>query len=208
MLSGSINGTWFLQFEQVTLPFGYNRVFTGFILQGVQGIYAARMRDVQLEVVCIATVASIQSLVLVACKFLTGAMYDKFGLRPTILICDVAAFVAMLSLAVISNTSSGRVFAIVYAIASSAALPLDTIMLPILANDLFGQKSYTKILGLFVSICTAGYACSYPLFNWVFDVCGSYKPMLLAGGGITLAVTVVFQFVITVSERQQKTYWV
>lgn len=86
MLSGSINGTWFLQFEQVTLPFGYNRVFTGFILQGVQGIYAAHMRDVQLEVVCIATVASIQSLVLVACKFLTGAIYDKFGLRPTILI--------------------------------------------------------------------------------------------------------------------------
>lgn len=38
--------------------------------------------------------------------------------------------------------------------------------------------------------------------NWVFDVCGSYKPVLLAGGGITLAVTVVFQFVITVSERQ------
>lgn len=178
--------------------------FTGFILQGVQGVYAAHMRDVGLDAAYIATVASIQSILLAGSKFLTGILYDKFGLRLTMTICDVTAFMAMLSLALLSSTPSGRALAMVYAITSSLSLPLDTIMLPIFANDLFGQKSYNKILGLFSSLCTAGYAFSYPIINGVFDICGSYKPVLLAGSVMTVAITVIFQYVVTVSNRQRK----
>lgn len=178
--------------------------FTGFVLQGVTGVSSAHMKDVGLDAGYIAAIVSIYSLALGVCKFLVGAFYDKFGLRVVATICDVSSLVAILSLAMLTNTGAGKILAMIYAVIVSLALPLETVMLPIFAGDLFGRKSYNKILGLFVSINTAGYACGAPVMNWVFDTYGSYKPIFLICCFIMAVVTVTFQFVVTASERKRR----
>lgn len=177
---------------------------TGLVLQGINGVAAAHMQDVGIDAAYVATVLSAHSLALAGFKFLTGFLYDRFGLRTTMTICDAAAITVMILLAVLTNSPTGRILAMIYGILSSLALPLETIMLPIFASDMFGEKSYNKILGLFVSINTAGYAVGSPLMNWAFDIWGTYKPMLIVCCVLMVTITVVFQFVLTVSNKQRK----
>ncbi len=177
---------------------------TGLILQSVNGISAVHMKDAGLDPAWVATMLSVHSLALAGFKFLAGFMYDKLGLRVTATICDATAVLVMVCLALVSNSPTGMIMAGIYAIFSGLALPLETIMLPIFAGDLFGDHSYYQIMGIFVSVNTAGYAVGAPLANWCFDQFGSYKPMLLASAVAMVAVTVVFQFVITAANRRRK----
>ena len=193
--------------EAVKKPYFYCAAvcifLTGLILQGINGVAAAHMKDVGLDAGYVATVLSIHSLALTGFKFLTGVLYDKFGLRVTVTVCDITSVVIMVVLALMTNSYLGMVFAMVYGIFSSLALPLETIMLPIFAGDLFGEKSFNKIMGLFVSINTAGYAVGAPVTNWVFDKFGTYNPMFIACAIGMAVVTIVFQFVITASHKDR-----
>ena len=91
--------------------------------------------------------------------------------------------------------------AMIYSVFSSLALPLETIMLPIYASDLFGERSYEKILGIFVSVNVTGYALGAPIVNLCFDKIGTYKPILIVCAAIMLTVTVVMQFVISKAHK-------
>ncbi len=177
---------------------------TGLILQGINGVSAAHMRDTGLGTAYVATVLSVHSLVLTGSKFLTGVLYDKLGLRITMTICDIAAFFAMIALALTGSTGIGPAAAMGYGIISCLALPLETIMLPIFAGDLFGERSYDKTLGIFVSVNTAGYAVGAPLTNWFFDHFGTYTPMFLVCAVLMLIVTIVSQFNVTAAHKLKK----
>ncbi len=195
-------------FSAIRKPYFYTAAicvfFTGLVLQGITGIAAVHMQDVGLDTGFVATVLSFHSLSLAAFKFLTGLFYDKFGLRTTMTLCDITAVVTMLLLAAVTPTPTGKIIALIYGIFSSLALPLETIMLPIFASDLFGERSFNKIMGLFVSVNTAGYAVGTPLVNWVFDAFGSYRPILLISAAIMFAVTISFQFVLTSAYRTRR----
>ena len=98
-------------------------------------------------------------------------------------------------LSVVSDSVGGRACAIAYAVLSSLALPLETVMLPLIAGDLFGEKEYSKLLGIFVSVNTAGYASGPLISSLCFDAIGTYKPVFWAYAGIMTVVTVAFLFV-------------
>lgn len=177
---------------------------TGLVLQSINGIAAAHMKDTGLDAGYVATVLSLHSLALTGFKFSIGFLYDKFGLRFTMTVCDITAVLVMISLAMITNSPTGRMLAMFYGIFSSLALPLETIMLPIFASDLFGEKSFNQIMGLFVSVNTAGYAVGAPLANYVFDTCGTYTPILYISAAVMVGITVVFQFILTRANRRRR----
>lgn len=177
---------------------------TGMVLQGVNGASAAHMKDVGLDASYVATVLSIHSIALMVFKFSTGIMYDKFGLRATMIICDIAALAVMVTLALVTNTPEGRIYAMIYGIFSSLALPLETIMLSLITTDLFGNKSFDKILGIIAALNTAGYAVGAPLMNWCYDLFGTYVPFIWVCVGIMAVVTVMYQFVIAAAGKERK----
>jgi len=177
---------------------------TGMVLQGINGTSATHMKDVGLDPSYVATVLSIHSLALMAFKFLTGFSYDRFGLRTTMLVCDIAAIVVMSLLAMVTNSPEGKVMAMAYSVFSSLALPLETIMLSLITTDLFGNKSFDKLLGIVAALNTAGYAVGAPLTNWCYDQFGSYVPMIWVGVGIMAVVTVMYQFIITAAVRKRR----
>jgi hypothetical protein len=76
-------------------------------------------------------------------------------------------------------------------------------MLPIYAADLFGEHSYEKVLGIFVSVNVMGYALGTPSVNLCFDLVGTYKPILFVCSAIMLAVTVVMQLVVSKAHKMR-----
>lgn len=177
--------------------------FTGMVLQGVSGIAAAHMRDVGLNAAFVATVLSVHSLALTVAKFLVGVWYDRFGLRVTMILCNLAALAALLLLALLTDSAAGRAMAMGYGVFSALALPLETIMLPLIAGDLFDNRSFDRMLGILVSVNTAGYAVGAPLSNWSYDALGRYDAVLFAYLGVTAAACVVFQRVLRAARRSR-----
>ena len=178
--------------------------FTGFCLQGTGGVAKAHMKDMGIDPVYIASVLSFSSLTLACFKFLTGFVYDKLGLRFTSTMCSTTAAIVTFMLAFLDNSPLGMAMALVYCIFKSLALPLETIMLPIYASDLFGERSYEKVLGIFVSVNVSGYALGAPALNLCYDIFGTYKPMLIACAIIMAVVTIVFQYVISKAHAVKK----
>lgn len=176
-------------------------MLTGAILQGITGASAAHIEDVGITKSYVGLVMSVHSICLAIFKFATGVIYDKFGLRTTVNICSITAVGVMLILAFVTNTPAGRIMAMIYGVFSALALPLETIMLPIYAGDLFGEKSFDKVLGVFVSVNSVGYALGSVIINGCFDIFGSYKGVFIAAACVMFALIVVLQYVISKSNR-------
>jgi hypothetical protein len=77
-------------------------------------------------------------------------------------------------------------------------------MLPIYAKDLFGQKSFAKVLGIFVSLNQIGYAFGDPLMNVFYTIFGSYDIGLLVMLIATAILIVALQFVISSSNKLKR----
>ena len=176
----------------------------GLTLNGISGISAAHMRDVGLDPTYVATVVSCHSLALAGFKFLSGFLYDRFGLRVTVAISCLTGVGVMLTLSAVTNTTTGMILAMIYGVFSSLALPLETVMLPIFASDLFGQRSYNKMLGIIVSVNTAGFAAGSLFMNICYDILGTYASALVVAACMMGGVAIAIQLVITAAYREKK----
>lgn len=189
-------------------PYFYLTIFcvfiTGMTLQGSTGIYASHMKDVGLDAAHIATILSVHSLCLTAFKFLAGVSYDRFGLRVTTLICDITAVIVTFMLSLITNSPIGLIIAFIYGIFSSLALPLETIMIPLITGDIFGNKSFDRLLGLMMAFNQLGYAVGAPVTNVCYDAFGTYNPIFYIFSFLMLTVTVMLQFIISASNKDRK----
>ncbi|MBE6700276.1 MAG: MFS transporter [Ruminococcaceae bacterium] len=177
---------------------------SGMILQGTTGIASPHLKDIGFDPDFVATALSVQSLALTVSKFSIGVIYDKTGLRTTANICYFTSIGVMLILASLTNSPTGQILAICYSVFVALALPLETVMLPIFAGDLFGQKSYNKILGIFASVNTAGYAVGAPISNLCYDLTGSYNFSIYMNCAIMLVATIIMQFVVKAANKEKK----
>lgn len=173
---------------------------TGMLLQSLVGITSAHMQDRGLTPAVIATALSIHSVALTVAKTLTGIQYDKFGLRITMLVCSVCAVVSILLLAFVSNGAMG----IAAETISSFALPLETIMLPLIASEIFGRKAYGQLIGQIVAVNNFGYAVGSPLMNVCYDITGSYTGVMVAMAILMVMVAILMQFVINAAHRERE----
>lgn len=176
---------------------------TGLVLQSVSGIADPHFKDKGIETAIITVTLSIHSIVLSLSKFATGFIYDRSGLRAASGVCYCAAIIAMLSLVFVGHETYGTTLAFVYSVLSSVALPLETIMLPIFARELFGDHGFNSALGIFVSVNTAGYAVGGTIANLIFDATGSYDVWILIATGLIAAVFITMNAVISASSRDR-----
>lgn len=174
---------------------------TGFVLAGINGIAKAHWRDVGIENV--ATIWSCHSLVLMCGKFISGFIYDKKGLRTTLLISQIAAVTVLLALAFTTNSPMGIALAWYYSIFSAVSLPLETIGVSLVTGDIFGNREFSKFLGIMTAMNSLGFALGSPAVNLVYDLVGTYVPAILAGVGVMAVVLIAFQFVITAARKDR-----
>lgn len=172
---------------------------TGMLLQSLVSITSAHMKDRGLSPELIATALSIHSVVLTLAKTMTGISYDKFGLRITMIICNICAVAAILLLAFVSSGP----MAIAAETISSFALPLETIMLPLITSELFGGKAYGQILGQVVAVNNLGYAVGSPLMNVCYDIFGTYTGVMAAMAGVMIVVAVMMQYAAIAAHKER-----
>lgn len=177
---------------------------TGMCLQGINGIAAAHLKGTGISAGFVANVLSIHSIVLCCSKLFVGFSYDKLGLRTTLIICEVFGVCSFLALAFSGATPLGIGCAVIWAVTSSLALPLETVMVPLITADLFGEKDFSKLMGIFVSLNTAGYAFGTPVANIVFDIADTYTPILYINALFMLAIMVSFCFIIKAADKTRK----
>ncbi len=178
--------------------------FNGLILQGISGIYAAHMKDVGIDAAFVATVVSVFSLALTGSKILIGTLYDRYGLSAIMILCQGATVLAFVLMLLLDSTGLGMVLAVGFALLYALALPLETLMIPLISNDLFGTASFDKFLGIMTAVNYAGFALGALITNVCYDVLGSYKPIFLVFGVMMVLACVVFQFAIPEAHKEQE----
>ena len=183
---------------------GASVLMTGFMLQGIGSSDAAHLKDVGIQADSIAAIASVSSILLTCSKLLSGVLYDKLGLRPVMLICQISAILAFAILLLIEASAFGISMAFAYTILKTLALPLETLMIPLIVYDLFGDVSADKILGVFLALNYTGYAIGEPIINLSYDLLGSYKLAFSICAVLMLLITVLFQFALRSGYKDKK----
>lgn len=178
--------------------------FTGMSLQGLSGIALPHMYDIGLSKPFVATLSMVSSLLLMGSKFFTGFLFDKSGIKVTMNIALASSLVSLLGLVMISNTPIGLVIAYIRIFFNAIAMPLETVMLPLFASELFGNKSFAKIVGMFSAASTAGFALGSPFANLCFDVFGNYNVAFVVFALLVLFVAITMQFVVRSANRDRK----
>lgn len=178
---------------------------TGISMQSVGTISVVYMEDLGFNARFVATTATVSSLVLTFAKILMGFTYDKKGLRFTLVSSQVCVIIAFLLKATLKNSSVGMVCAMAATILGTIALPLETVMIPLISNDLFGTASYDKVLGIFYSANSLGLCLGSPLCDLYRDLTGgSYASCYWFFTGLMIVVTVGFQFVIRAAHKDKE----
>ena len=177
----------------------------GIAIQAASGHTVTHLKDIGLDPVFVTNVWSFHGLTLAVAKILAGYCFDKFGLRITLLLCEAAGAVSIFLLAV--STSATPVIAAIGATVISFSLPLENIMLPLIAADLFGEKSYAKIMGIFVACSTAGHAVGAPLTDMMYDFSPdqSYKTIFLIYAILLAVIAVVFEALLRKAGKTRET---
>ena len=174
----------------------------GISVQAASGHTVAHLKDIGLEPGFVTNVWSFHGLTLACAKVLAGYCFDRYGLKITLFICEIIGAISIFLLAV--STAATPVLAAIGATAISFALPLESIMLPLIAADMFGEKSYAKIMGMVVAFSTAGHAIGAPLTDQMFEMSNhSYKVIFIIYAVTLVVIAVAFEFLLRRSDRER-----
>ena len=178
-------------------------LITGISLQSVGNISIVYMADIGLAPGFIATTATVSSLCLTCSKILVGVAYDKRGLRTTLMLCYSAAVFSFVLLAFLTDSAAGQVLAMTATVLQVFAIPMETVIIPLMTNDLFGSASYNKVLGIFMAMNSLGLCLGSPLGNLYYDIFGTYRPCFRFFAILLIAVATGYHFVLRAAYRDK-----
>ena len=194
--------------EVIKKPYYYVAIFcifiTGVALTGISEIATPHMYDIGLSKPYVAALTSIASVMLTVSKFSTGVTFDKFGTKTAMNICYSCLVISLAGLILVSDTPFGRGVALVRSFISSFALPLETVMLPFFATELFGDKSFEKVLGMFMAAKYTGAALGSPFGNILHDFLGNYNLSFVILSIMTVFVIITMQFVVSSASKERE----
>ena len=176
--------------------------FNGIILQAMVTLAKPLMQDVGIGMNIIDTGYSLYAFVLLGTKILTGIIYDKLGLKAAYMVCCLGALSAVILLLFQSPDHTYLTF--IYLFIAPFALPLESVMIPLLAKTLFGLKDFNKIMGYFFAVNTFGMAFGTSASNIVYDIFKSYVPCLRVLVVMFMITSFIGILAISLSEKERK----
>jgi len=157
----------------------------GFGVQPVIVNIAAHFKDVGIDMTVVATIVGSLYLVAALSKLSFGAITDKFGVRPIIIIPSLAFCAGVVAL-IFARTP---VVAAVSAFFIGIAFVIMTIVLPFVTAAAFGTKDYANIFGKFMTLFSLGMVVGIILIGVLFDHFGSYTYAFIAEAvGVLIAM--------------------
>jgi len=176
---------------------------TGVSIQSVSSVAIVYNQDMGISAGFIATAATVSSLCLTFSKVLVGILYDKKGLGVTLLLCQSCALFGFIQKCFQTNTPLGLTLNMTATVLNSLALPLETVMISLIAGDLFGAADYHKNLGIVMAMNSLGLCLGSPLGDWCRELLGSYKPCFWFFSGVMVVVMIGYRFVLRAVEKEK-----
>lgn len=136
-------------------------------------------------------------LLLTLTKFLAGICCDKLGARKTNILCIVCSVVSLLLLTITRNFAVAVVAMVVY----SVALPLLTIMGPLVAVNLFGYRAQAQYAGILVSAVSLANLFGNYITNYIYDTSGSYRPSFALAAILSAVSIALFLVLYRMADR-------
>lgn len=142
---------------------------------------------------------SILLLCLTGAKILAGYLCDKIGARKVVLLCMVCDIIALVLLVVVKT----YVLAVLTMAIFAMALPVMSVIIPMLANSLFGYQAQAAYNGIFISMLSAASVISNPITNAVYDRVGTYSYTFLVAAALTVALMGGYLLMFRLADRDK-----
>jgi MFS family permease len=111
---------------------------------------------------------------------------------------DVAG---MILLTMVTGMTSAIIAIVIY----SLALPILTVVIPLLGASLFGYQAQAKYTGIFLSMVSAASIVASPISNAIYDKIGTYTPVFYAAAGISVLLIGMYLVMYRLADKQKKT---
>ena len=138
-------------------------------------------------------------LCLTGSKILAGFLCDAIGARKVALICMVFNIAGLILLATVGGMTSAIIAIIIY----SLALPILTVVIPLLAVSLFGYQAQTQYTGIFLSMASAAAIVASPISNAIYDRIGTYNPVFFVAAGVTVLLMGGYLLMYRLADKQK-----
>lgn len=143
---------------------------------------------------------STQLLTLGAVKLAVGFLHDRFGVKPVMIGCMLCAIVGQLILAW-SNDYSICMLAVVLL---GSGLCMTSIMIPLIALPLFGNKACLQLNGIFLGMSSAAPLFSGLISSMSYDRFGVYTPVYRITPFINLAILCAYLIMFAVVKKKNQ----
>ena len=163
-------------------------------------VVVPHLQDRGLSAAEASSMQSILMLCLTGAKILAGYLCDAIGVRKVALLCLGFDVVALILLATTTDLTSALVAIVIY----SLALPILTVIIPLLAASLFGYQAQTQYNGIFISMVSAASIVASPISNAVYDQIGSYSPVFFVAAGLTVVLIGMYLLIYRLADKDRK----
>lgn len=180
---------------------GFCILTTGMILESKSGTARAFMADTGIPQTLLITLFSTSALWMTITKVLAGSCFDLFGIRKVYLFCCFAAIILLLGL--IFLPLNRQVLPWVYVVFNPLAIPLQTIATPLITIEMFGKRSYAKVLCIFMALDSLGCVVGVPIVNAVYDCFGTYLPAYIVMTFLLAAVMVIAPIAMSMAKKER-----
>lgn len=149
-----------------------------------------------------AALNSMMLIFLAVYKFLFGALCDVIGPKWVSIICMLAGGIGLWLLAGVTGFTGGLIAIIIY----TMGLPILTVIIPLLTYPLFGYRSHSISLGIFLALPTLGSLISTPVANAVYDRVGSYTPVFRFAAILSAVVIGLYVLLYVLADKARAKY--
>ena len=158
------------------------------------------LQDKGLSTTQASSLQSILLLFLTGSKILAGFLCDSIGARKVTLLC-MGCCVASL---VLLSVTSGMIMSIAVLVIYAMALPLVTIIIPLLAASLFGYQAQAQYTGIFLAMTSAASMTAAPITNAIYDAVGTYDYTFRIGAGLMVLLMLFYLLMFRFADKDRK----
>ena len=168
---------------------------------GTQYNFVPYMQDCGMSATQTSRIYGTMMLVMGFVKLGMGALCDAIGPKKVVLISQGACAAGLVLVMVLPKTDGAMIAAL---LVYDLAVPVTTMMFPLLSVDLFGYQAQSQYIGTIMAMTSAGSIVAAPMVNAVRDAVGSYEPAFWATAIVATAMLGVYLLLFAVVSRDRK----
>jgi len=132
-----------------------------------------------------------------------GALSDRIGAKKVTLLVQGSCVAGVLMLLLLPKTYVPMLSAL---LVFSMAMPMTTIVFPLLSADLLGYLDQGKYIGVIMAMASTASVVSSPIANMVFDNTASYEPIFWGSVILSVVMLGLYGILFLLSSRMLKNY--